>query len=49
MKSETTIFGTPPQEVDDDFAEEVNTDKEYTEFDFKNLGRKVLCAEAEAY
>ena len=49
MKSETTIFVTPPQEADDDLSEEDSADEDCTEFDLNNLGRKLLCAEAEAY
>ena len=39
MKYETTFFVTPPQEAD----------MMTTEFNLNNLGRKLLCAEAEAY
>ena len=49
MKSETTIFVTPLQEADDDLSEEDSADEDCTEFDLNNLGRKLLCAEAEAY
>ena len=49
MKSETTIFVTPPQEADDNLSEEDSADEDCTEFDLNNLGRKLLCAEAEAY
>ena len=49
MKSETTIFVTPPQEADEDLSEEDNADEDCTEFDLNHLGRKLLCAEAEAY
>ena len=48
MKSETTIFVTPPQEADDNLSEEDSADGNCTEFDLNNLGRKLLCAEAEA-
>ena len=47
MKSETTIFVTPPQ--DNDLSEVDSADEDCTEFDLTNLGRKLLCAEAEAY
>ena len=49
MKSETTIFITPLQEEDDDLSKEDSADEDCTEFDLNNLGRKLLCAEAEAY
>ena len=49
MKSETTIFVTPPQEADDDLSEEDSADEDCTEFDLNNLGRKLQCAEEEAY
>ena len=49
MKSETTIFTTPPQQTDDDLSEEGSADEDCTEFDLNNVGRKLLCAEAEAY
>ena len=49
MKSETTIFATPPQEADHDVSQEEKADEEYTEFDLNNLERKLLCAEAETY
>ena len=49
MKSETIIFITPLQEADDDLSEEDSADEDCTEFDLNNLGRKLLCAEAEAY
>ena len=49
MKSETTIFATPPQEADHDVSQEEKADEECTEFDLNNLGRKLLCAEAETY
>ena len=49
MKSETTIFVTPPQEADDDLSEEDSADEDCTEFYLNNLGRKLLCAEVEAY
>ena len=48
MKSETTIFVTPPQEADNDLSEEDSPDEDCTEFDLNNLGRKLLCPEAEA-
>ena len=48
MKSETTTFVTPPQEADDNLSEEDSADGNCTEFDLNNLGRKLLCAEAEA-
>ena len=46
MKSETTIFVTPPQETDNDLSEEGSAHEGCTEFDLNNLGRKSLCAEA---
>ena len=46
MKSETTIFVTPPQEADNDLSEEGSAHEGRTEFDLNNLGRKSLCAEA---
>ena len=49
MKSETTIFVTPPQEADNELSEEDSADEDYIGFDLNNLGRKLLCAEAEAY
>ena len=49
MKSETTIFVTPPQEADKDLSEEDSADEDCIGFDLNNLGRKLLCAEAEAY
>ena len=49
MKSDSTIFVTPPQEADNDLSEEDNADEDCTGFDLNNLGRKLLCAEAEAY
>lgn len=49
MKSETTIFVTPPEEADNELSEEDSADEDCTEFDLNNLGRKLLCAEAEAY
>ena len=49
MKSETTIFVTPPQKADNDLSEGDNADEDCTEFDLNNLGRKLLCAEAESY
>ena len=49
MKSKTTIFVTPPQEADNDLSEQDSADEDCTEFDLNNLGRKLLCAEAEAY
>ena len=49
MKSETTIFVTQPQEVDNDLSEEDKGDKHCIGFYLKNLEQKVLCAEAEAY
>ena len=49
MKSETTIFVTPPQQTDDDLSEEDSADEDCTEFDLNNIGRKLQCAEAEAY
>ena len=49
MKSETTIFVTPPQEADKNLSEEDSADEDCIEFDLNNLGRKLLCAEAEAY
>ena len=49
MKSETTIFVTPSQEADDELSEDESADEDCTEFDLNNLGRKLLCAEAEAY
>ena len=49
MKSETTIFVTPPQEADSDLSEEDNADEDCIGFDLNNLERKLLCAEAEAY
>ena len=48
MKSETTIFMTPPQEADNNLSEEDNADEDCTGFDLNNLGRKLLCAEAKA-
>ena len=48
MKSETTIFVTPPQEADVNLSEEGSADGNCTEFDLNNLGRKLLCPEAEA-
>ena len=49
MKSETTIFVTPPQEADKNLSEEDSADEDCIGFDLNNLGRKLLCAEAEAY
>ena len=49
MKSDTTIFVTPPQEADNDLSEVDSADEDCTEFDLTNLGRKLLCAEVEAY
>ena len=49
MKSETTIFATPPQEADHNVSQEDKADEDCTEFDLNNLGRKLLCAEAETY
>ena len=49
MKSETTIFVTPPQEADNNLFEEDSADEDCTGFDLNNLGRKLLCAETEAY
>ena len=49
MNSETTIFVTPLQEADNNLSEEGGAHEDYTEFDLNNLGRKLLCAEAEAY
>ena len=49
MKSETTIFVTPPQEAKNNLSEEVSADEECTKFGLNDLGRKLVCAEAEAY
>ena len=49
MKSETTIFVTPPQEAYDNLSEEDSADEDCTAFDRNNPGWKILCAEAEAY
>ena len=49
MKFETTIFVTPPQETNNDLPEEDSADENCTEFYLDNLGRKLLCAEAEVY
>ena len=49
MKSATTIFVTSLQEADNDLSEEHSADEDCNEFDLNNLGRKLLCAEAEAY
>ena len=49
MKSATTIFVTSLQEADNDLSEEHSANEDCTEFDLNNLGRKLLCAEAEAY
>ena len=49
MKSETTIFATPPQEEDHDVSQEEKADEDSTEFDLNNLGQKLQCAEAETY
>ena len=49
MKFVTTIFVTPPREANNDLSEEDSADEDCTEFYLDNLGRKLLCAEAEAY
>ena len=49
MKSETTIFVTPPQEADNHLSEEDSADEGCNECDLDNLGWKLLYAEAEAY
>ena len=49
MKSETTIVVTSQQESYSDFSEEDSVDEYSTEYDFSNLGQKLLCPEAEAY
>ena len=38
MKSETTIFVTPPQEADNDLSEEDSADEDCIGFDLNNLG-----------
>ena len=38
MKSETTIFVTPPQEADNDLSEEDSADEGCDECDLDNLG-----------
>ena len=41
-----------PENLDffiDDLSEEQSTNEDCNEFDLNNLGRQLLCAEAEAY
>ena len=49
MKSETTIFVTPPKKADNDLSEEDSAHEDCTKFDLNNRGQKLLCVEAEAY
>ena len=49
INSEPAVVVTSTEEAYSNLSEEDSADGDSTEFDFSNFGRKLLCAEAEAY
>ena len=49
INSEPTVVVISTEEAYSNLSEEDSADGDSTEFDFSNFGRKLLCAEAEAY
>ena len=50
INSEPAVVVTSTEEAySSNLSEEDSADGDSTEFDFNNFGRKLLCAEAEAY